>query len=45
MVSTEDITLEAELIEGSEIATLTDSNLNYLVPSGKYRPLPARCGR
>ena len=35
MVSTEDITLKAELVEGDEIATLTDTNLIYTVPAGR----------
>lgn len=35
MVGDQDLVLKAELEEGSEIATLIDSNLEYLVPLGK----------
>lgn len=35
MDGTEDVTLKAELVGGAEIATLTDKELEYLVPLGK----------
>jgi len=34
MVGEKDITLRAELVNGSEIATLTDENLDYFLPFG-----------
>ncbi len=35
MVGEQDMTLKAQLEEGKELATLTDSNLNYVVPYGR----------